>query len=138
MSHRKQQIESTLQRAITQVLARRLSDPRLEGAMISVTGVRMTDDLQEAAVLVSVVPQQREQRVAIALEHAAGRVAGEIRKAVTMRTMPRLHFRLDATLKNQDRVYDALREAEKRRPEATAPPHPMPAAPDPRGQETAS
>jgi ribosome-binding factor A len=137
MSHRKQQIESTLQRAITQVLAARLSDPRLEGALLSVTRVELTPDLREASVFVSVIPQQRQTLVHAALEHAAGRVAGQIRKAITMRTMPRLHFKIDPTLKNQDRVYDAISESASRLPAAgQAPPEPLPAD-GPSGQETA-
>jgi len=136
MSHRKQQIESTLQRSIGQTLATRLSDPRLEGTMVSVTRVALTDDLQDATVFVSVVPQHREPLVGSALDRAGGRVAAEIRKGISLRTMPRLHFKIDPTLKNQDRVYDALSESASRPPAGGQTP-PLPPAAQPSGPETA-
>lgn len=138
MTHRKQQIESTLQRAITDVLSRRLSDPRLEGSLVSVTSVCLTEDLQHASVLISVVPQRRQYLVHTALQHAAGRVASELRKTVALRVLPHLQFKLDPTLKNQDRVYDALKEARDRRPAAGAPTAAPSTADAPSGQETAS
>ncbi len=108
MSYRKKQIESTLQRAICQVLARRLSDPRVVG-MVSVTHVDVSPDRRNAFVYVSVLPDKYEKRSLGGLNGAAGHIYSLVCKHVAMRMVPRLEFRLDKSLKKQENVYDAIR-----------------------------
>ena len=113
MSHRKQQIESTMQRAISQILSRRLSDPRLCG-MISITQVDIAPDMHQAKVHVSVLPPERQQLVLNGLRHATGHIRTELRKAITLRKVPQLDFRIDETLKKQDTVWQAIERGVER------------------------
>lgn len=87
-----------------------LNDPRLEGGLVSVTRVVMNPDLREAMVFVSVTPADRGRRVLAALGHARGWLQAQVGRAVQMRTLPRLHFRLDESLKRQDVIFDAIEE----------------------------
>lgn len=109
MSYRKQQVESTLLRSISGVLARQLSDPRIVG-LISVTRVDVSADLRHATVYVSVLPENASSRAIHGLRHAAGYIHSLVCKAVAMKTVPHLDFRLDASLKKQAGVLRALRE----------------------------
>ncbi len=108
MGYRKKQVESTLKRAISQVLGQRLSDPRIVG-MVSVTRVDVTPDWHEAFVYVSVLPQKHQQRTVRGLCHAAGHIGSLLRKQVALRAVPRLTFRLDESIKKQDTVLEAIR-----------------------------
>ena len=108
MSYRNKQIESTLKRAICQVLARRLSDPRVVG-MVSVTHVDVSPDRRNAFVYVSILPDKYEKRSIQGLNGAAGHIYSLVCKHVAMRTVPKLEFRLDASLKKQEDIYDAIR-----------------------------
>jgi ribosome-binding factor A len=107
MSHRKEQVESTLQRAVSEVLMRRISDPRIEG-MVSVTRVRVSDDFKNADVYVSVLPDKYEKRTLAGLRAAAGHIYGHVMKAMAIRTVPRLDFQLDTELKKEEAIFDAI------------------------------
>ena len=107
MNIRQQQIESTLMRAISRIIATRLSDPRIAG-LVSVTRVRFDMARREATVYVSVLPQKYERRAIQGLEHAAGRIQSLLGKEVTLRSVPQVVFALDQTLKKQDELYRAI------------------------------
>ncbi|MCC7203759.1 MAG: 30S ribosome-binding factor RbfA [Phycisphaeraceae bacterium] len=113
MSHRKEQIEAMLQKAVSQLLATKLADPRLEG-LVSITRVDLTPDFSDATVYVSVLPQRNESRALYGLSHAAGHIQSLLRKATALRSVPRLNFKIDGSLKKQDDVLDAIERARRR------------------------
>jgi ribosome-binding factor A len=113
MSHRLEQIESTLKRAIAQVLQRDLADPRVEG-LISITELDVSPDLAQAKVMVSILPQEKQAKVVKGLQHAAGHIQKLTRKRVALKSVPRLEFRLDEGLKRQASVQRAINEAMQR------------------------
>lgn len=112
MSHRIPQIESTLKRALALVLSQRLSDPRLQG-MITVTQVKVSPDLHDAYVSVSVLPDKYESRTLMGLRHAASHIHVLVCREVDMKTVPHLDFRLDRSLKKQAAVLDAIRRGRR-------------------------
>lgn len=105
--HRIEQVESTLRRAVQQVLAKGLSDPRYRG-LVSVTGMSVTRDLREATVLVSVYPEQHQELTMHAISHAARHIRREVGELVALDRVPELRFKLDTSLKAQAEVLDAL------------------------------
>lgn len=109
MSIRQRQVESVLKRAISEVLGRRLADPRIRG-MVSITHIEVRPDLREAVVYVSVLPQEYSRRTLHGLTDASGRIYQLIRKSITARTMPHLRFELDESIKKEAAVFDAIRE----------------------------
>lgn len=115
MSHRHQQIESTLKRAVQQVLARGLSDPRADGAMITVTELSLGSDLKIATIKVSIFPEDREKLAMHALRHAAAHVRRQASELVALKKTPQLNFELDIGLKKQGEVLDALAKVEAER-----------------------
>ena len=120
MTRRLEQVESTLKRAIAQVLLRDINDPQIRG-MVSITRVKVSPDLVEAQVYVSILPARFERPTMAGLRRATGRIRGAAGKHVALRTMPKLHFELDQSLKEQRRVYEAIDEGLKRSgPEAEA------------------
>ena len=128
MSHRLAQIESTLKRALAQVLSQQLSDPRVAG-MVSITRLVVSPDLHDAYVYLSILPERYEKRTMFALRHAAGHIHALLCQAVRMRNVPHLEFRLDESLKRQAEVDQALRRAAERGGTATpADPTPPPSA----------
>lgn len=116
MSHRHEQLESTLKRAVQQVLARGLQDPRANGAMITVTDLTIARDLKNATVMVSIYPEQRQKLVMHAVRHAAAHIRHEASELVAMRAVPQIAFELDTRLKRQAEVLAALRRVEGEKP----------------------
>ena len=110
MSHRKQQVESSLRRAVATVLSQQMSDPRITG-MISVTRVEVSPDLTHARVHVGVLGDERERRKSLeALERAAGFVRHELARRRRIRQVPEIDFRYDKGLDATDRVARLLDE----------------------------
>lgn len=113
MSHRTEQIESTLLRAIAQALQRRVADPRIRG-MVSVTRVKVSPDLHDAQVYISVLPDQYQNTTLQGLRHASRHVQSLVREQVAMRSVPELDFRLDEGLKKQEKIYEAIHRGMER------------------------
>lgn len=112
MTRRTEQVGSIIRRAVGGALARGLHDERVRG-LISVTGVTVTDDLAEATVYVSVMPEERGRLAVAGLRRAAPRLQAHLSRHARLRRVPRLHFRLDESLKRQARLDEALAEAER-------------------------
>lgn len=125
MSHRTQQIESTLQRAIAEVLQRRISDPRIHG-LISITRIKVSPDLREASVFVSVLPEQNQKKVLYGLRHAAGHIQSLVLKQMVIKTVPHLDFRLDDTLKKSAGIFEAIQRGVERESSTSHVPSPEP------------
>ena len=128
MSHRIAQIEATLKKALSQVLQRQISDPRIEG-MISITKIEVTPNLAEAHVYVSVLPAEKQTRTLYGLRHAASHIHSHVRKLVALRRVPQLHFRLDESIKKQSDALGAIYKAMERTAESSQDASPPPEAP---------
>jgi ribosome-binding factor A len=110
MSQHIDQVASVLRRAIQEVIAEGLHDPRVRG-MISVTAVRVSPDEAEAFVMVSILPEEQTPRTMHGLVNAAGHIRSRVSRRVRMRRVPRLEFRLDESLKREASVLRAITEA---------------------------
>ena len=104
--HRTERIAETLREEITQIVGFELEDPRL--TMVTVTEVRVADDLRDASVYVTVQGDEREHQQALkALEHAAPYVRRQLGFSLNLRHTPVLHFVRDTVEEKAERV-DAL------------------------------
>jgi ribosome-binding factor A len=110
MSRRTEQMASTIRRALQETIDRGFQDPRISG-MITVTGLRITEDLKQALIDVSVMPAERQDLTMHGLRSAARHIRREVGDRVAIRQMPELVFRLDSSLKKQAAVLDAIAKA---------------------------
>src|SRR6266508_5060739 len=106
--HRPERIAETLREEIAQIVGYELEDPRL--SMVTVTEVRVADDLRDASVYVTVEGDEKEHEIALlALRHAAPYVRRQLGFALSLRHTPALHFVRDTVEEEAERV-DALLE----------------------------
>lgn len=110
MSTHAEQVASVIRRSVQDLLTRGLNDPRIKG-MISVTQVKVTDDMTEAAIYISVLPEDCGKTALKGLHSATGHIRGHIGRALRRRRIPRIHFRLDDSLKKQARIHEAINRA---------------------------
>src|SRR5690349_1273233 len=109
MSLRTDKIASVIRHAVQDVISRGLGDPRVRG-LISITRVEVTDDLAEAKVHVSILPEKYEELTMHGLHDAAGHIQHAIGPAITARRLPHLRFVKDDSLKKQAMLDSALRD----------------------------
>src|SRR4030095_16737706 len=106
--HRPERIADTLREEITQIVGYELEDPRL--VAVTVTDVRVADDLRDASVYVTVEGDEEEHDKALrALQHAAPYVRKQLGFALNLRHTPALHFVRDTVEEKATRV-DTLLE----------------------------
>jgi len=106
-SQRMQRVQSLLRAEISEVLQRKLKDPRV--SMVTITRVEADPDLHQARVFVSVYGEPDHQRTALAgLRSAAGYIRSEMMHVLHLRPMPSLDFRLDESLALGARTLDML------------------------------
>jgi ribosome-binding factor A len=110
MSRRTDQMAATIRGSLQEVIDRGLNDPRISG-MITVTGVRITEDVKSAFVDISVLPAERQALTMHGLRAAARHIRRQVGDLVAIRQMPELVFRLDESLKKQAGVLDAISKA---------------------------
>lgn len=120
MTHRIEQVESTLRKALAQVLQRKISDPRIRG-MVSITDVDISPDMKQARVLVSVLPEEYAKRTVAGLRAADKHIGSEVKKLVALRIVPHLRFELDDSLKKAEEIYEAIDQAKERELEGEEP-----------------
>jgi len=105
---RSDRLAHLLHREISNILQLEVSDPRLQ--FVTVTGVRLSDDLKEATVYISIMGEDKQKALA-SLRHAGSFIRACIGRRCYLKYVPRLNFRLDETLEKAariDRILDSI------------------------------
>ena len=86
--------------AVSDIINNHLQDPRIEG-LISVTEVKMTPDLKNAHIHISIMGAATgvEKKSFSAIEHAAGYIQALLGQRMTSKFCPHLSFHIDDRLK---------------------------------------
>lgn len=103
---RAERVSQLLQKELGNLLIKDLMDPRV--GFVTVTEVRVTDDLRSARVYVSIYGTGEECQASLdGLRAAAGYLKSQLGRRIHLRYTPTLTFALDTTLDQVDRL-DAL------------------------------
>lgn len=99
---RQRQVGSLIQAEFSDLL-RELRDPRL--GFVTVTEVKVSVDLKQAQIYVSVMGEEKErQSTMAALEGAGGFIRRELASRLKLRFMPEIEFLPDLTLERAARL----------------------------------
>ena len=102
------------QRELGELLARGLKDPRITG-FITVTGAKMSPDLKEIAVYVSIHGDDAERERTLDGLHAASKyLQREIASRIHLRYTPHLRFEYDPSVAEGDKIERLLREVKEK------------------------
>jgi ribosome-binding factor A len=107
---RPEQVAETIRQVLSDAFARQeVRDPRV--ASVTITAVRVTNDLSHAQVLV-VIPgdEPARERGLAGLSSAAGFLRSRVARALTTRTVPELHFEIDRGQEHAQRIEALLGE----------------------------
>jgi ribosome-binding factor A len=109
---RPERVADILREEISQIVGYELEDPRL--TMVTVTDVRISDNLRDARVFVMISGDEEEHRVALgALQHAAPYVRKQLGLSLNLPRTPEIHFVRDVIEEKGERVDKLLHEIEK-------------------------
>ena len=114
MSRRTERIASLIQIELSEVVLRKLKDPRI--GFVTLTGVDVAPDLKLARVYYSVLGEKKEkEETQRALERATGFLQHEIAEALKLRFTPKLTFHLDESLEEGMRIEGILKELHQKK-----------------------
>jgi ribosome-binding factor A len=106
---RHQRVGDQIQRELAELIHREVKDPRLS-PMLTVAEVRVSADLSQARVFITVLDEGGEQSADV-LNHAAGFLRSQLAKILRLRIIPQLHFVYDTTAENGARLSSLIDQA---------------------------
>ena len=109
---RPERIADTIREEISQIVGYELEDPRVTG--VTVTDVRLSDNLKTARVYVTINGDEAEHRTALAaLRHAAPYVRKQLGLSLNLPRIPEIHFVRDRVEEEGERVDKLLLDIER-------------------------
>jgi ribosome-binding factor A len=109
---RPERVADLLREEISQIVGYELQDPRL--ATVTVTDVRISENLKAARVYVTIAGDEEEHKVALtALRHATPYIRKELGLSLNLNHTPDLHFVRDRVEEDGERVDQLLSEIEQ-------------------------
>jgi len=110
-SQRQLRVGEEIRHTLAMILERgELRDPGLKGTSITVTEVRATPDLRHAHVFVMPLGGGDREGALAALNRARPFLRHQVSKALTLKFSPDLHFAIDETFDESDRINALLRD----------------------------
>jgi ribosome-binding factor A len=104
---RPEKLAESIREEVSQIVGFELEDPRVE--RVTVTDVRVTDNLRDARVFVLAEGTEEERQEAMkALHHAAPYVRRQLGAALNLRYTPEIHFVRDTVEESATRVEELL------------------------------
>lgn len=108
-TRRQKRVGDLIQEEISDMLQKKLEDPRLQ--QVTITGVEVSPDLRYARVWYSVLGGPQEMAdAAAALQKASSLLRRELSSRISLRYMPELAFKFDDSWQRGARVDELLEQ----------------------------
>ncbi len=112
-SQRQLRIGEAVRKALSEVFLKQdVTDPDLEGVVLTVSEVRPSPDLKNATVYVLPLGGENQENVVAALIRHKRYIRGELARLVSLRHVPELVFELDPTFDRAGRMDALLRSSD--------------------------
>lgn len=107
MKHRIGRVEQEINREVTDILLKRVRDPRVSG--VTITGVDLTGDLQHCKIYFSILSDHASdvQKAQAGLDKAKGLIRSELGQRIKLYKIPELTFLQDQSIQYGEHI-DAL------------------------------
>ncbi|MGX6472299.1 30S ribosome-binding factor RbfA [Pediococcus pentosaceus] len=106
--YRSDRLSQEIEKEVSDILRRRVRDPRVEG--VTVTGVDVTGDLQQAKIYYSILSDKAsdDQKTKAGLEKASGLIRKELGSRLSIYKTPELSFIRDESVQYGDKIDQLL------------------------------
>lgn len=112
MNPRIPKVNQLIQEELGEILLRELELP--DGALVTVTRVDATGNLQEAKVYISVMPEASQQDVFAVLQRNIYDIQQMINKRLRMRPVPRIRWVVETKTSEAQRIEELLEKMKKK------------------------
>lgn len=108
MNRRQEKVSSVLVHQLSDIINRRVQDPRVRG--VHIVDVEVSHDFSFAKVRYSFLDEgQKAEDVQKGLDSAKSLIRKELRKVLTIRVVPEIAFFYDSSIKHGDHILELLR-----------------------------
>jgi ribosome-binding factor A len=98
-----------MKKELSDIIGRKLKDPRI--GFVTVTDVRVTGDLQQATVYISVLgDEEQRQNTLKGLAKAKGFIRSEIGQRIRLRKTPEIYFEIDESIEYGNRIETLIKQ----------------------------
>ncbi|WP_100373163.1 30S ribosome-binding factor RbfA [Bacillus sp. FJAT-45037] len=109
---RAHRVGEQMKKELSDIIMRDLKDPRI--SFVTITGVDVTGDLQQAKVFITVLGSEEQKESTIkGLSKAKGFMRSEIGKRIRLRKTPEITFEFDESIEYGNRIQTLLNELNK-------------------------
>lgn len=109
MSLRATRVGEQMKKELSDIIGRKLKDPRI--GFVTVTDVRVTGDLQQAKVYISVLGDEEQKKNTLkGLAKAQGFIRSEIGQRIRLRKTPEIYFEIDETIDYGQRIESLIKQ----------------------------
>ncbi|WP_100404444.1 30S ribosome-binding factor RbfA [Bacillus solitudinis] len=109
---RAHRVGEQMKKELSDIIMRELKDPRV--TFVTVTGVDVTGDLQQAKVYISVLgSEEQKESTLLGLSKAKGFIRTEIGKRIRLRKTPEIMFEMDQSVEYGNRIETLLSDLNK-------------------------
>ncbi len=115
-NRRLERVAALIRKEMSQLLINGLRDQRLTSAMITITQVEVSGDLQHCKIFVSIYANESiKNEVFLGLEESQSFFKGELGRRLHMRRAPEVIFKLDQGMEKGSSVLNLLDKLEEER-----------------------
>jgi ribosome-binding factor A len=108
---RQERVEELIRQEVCEILREKVSDPRI--GFVSITGVEISPDLENASIYVSILGDEKQKEEALKGLYSATRfIRGELGHRIELRLVPKLRFFRDDSLERGSRVLGLIKKLE--------------------------
>ena len=111
-NNRMGRIDEEYRKELSNIISYKLKNPNITG-MISVTKVKVTNDLKYAKVYISIFNLKNKKQTIEALKKSSGFIRNELAKNINLRNTPEIIFELDESLEYGAKIDSILKDIMK-------------------------
>lgn len=117
---RKIRLQDQLREVLSEILLRKMRDPRFQEGLLTITDVEVTTDYKQATVYISVLgtEEEREGKLNL-LRGAVGVLRTELKHSKAFINVPSLTFKYDESIERGAHIFDVMEQV--RREDAARP-----------------
>lgn len=112
MNLRANRVGEQMKKELSEIISRKLKDPRV--GFVTVTDVKVTGDLQQAKVYISVLGDEKKKEDTLkGLAKASGFIRTEIGQRIRLRKTPEFTFEFDESISYGNRIESILKQIQE-------------------------
>lgn len=111
MGKRIERVNQLIKQELGKIISREIFFPR--GALVTITEVLTSVDLEHARIKVSIMPEEKQKQVLEILQKNIRHLQQLLNKKLVLRYVPKIEFEIDTTQTKVERIEELIKQTKK-------------------------